>query len=135
MNSPILNPPTPPPLVLYPQFVTRNLEPVLGSQNVRKELLSLCQEFVEKTLSINFREDKTNSIFFSKAKSVKKIDLFFASQSVKKIDLFFASHCIKQLDTIECFGCQLAYKLSGKVMATKVLKKANARLKFLYRQT
>ena len=111
MNAPILNPPPPPPLVPHSQFVARNLEPILGSQDVRKEFLSLCQEFIDNKLPINFGEDKTNPKFFSEAKSVKKIDLFFVR------------HCIKQLDTIECLYSQLVYKLSEKRMATKALKK------------
>ena len=43
-------------------------------------------------------------------------------------------HSIKQNETLEYLGCQLDSKLSGEAMASKVLKKINAKLKFLYRQ-
>ena len=43
-------------------------------------------------------------------------------------------HSIKQHETVEYLGCQLDSKLSGEAMASKVLKKINAKLKFLYRQ-
>ena len=38
-------------------------------------------------------------------------------------------------ETVEYLGCQLDSKLSGEAMASKVLKKINAKLKFLYRQS
>ena len=44
-------------------------------------------------------------------------------------------HSIKQHETVEYLGCQLDSKLSGEAMASKVLKKINAKLKFLYRQS
>ena len=46
-----------------------------------------------------------------------------------------ASHSIKQHETVEYLGCQLNSKLSGEAMASKVLKKINAKLKFLHRQS
>ena len=47
----------------------------------------------------------------------------------------FLGHSIIQHETVECLGCQLDSKLSGKAMASKVLKKINAKLKFLLRQS
>ena len=44
-------------------------------------------------------------------------------------------HSIKQHETVEYLGCQLDSKLSGEAMASKVLKKINAKLKFLYHQS
>ena len=44
-------------------------------------------------------------------------------------------YSIKQHETVEYLGCQLDSKLSGEAMASKVLKKINAKLKFLYRQS
>ena len=97
-------------------------EDVKKNENVlNKEFSSLCQLFIDKKLSIHFGEDKTKSILFSKTKSLKEINISFVG------------HTIKQHETVEYFGCQLDSKLSGKAMASKVLK--NAILKFQYRQS
>ena len=74
-------------------------------------------------LWIYFGENKTKSILFSQARGLMEIDIPFAG------------HSIKQHETIAYFRCQLDAKLSGKAMASKVLKKINAKLKFLYRQS
>ena len=68
---------------------------------------------------VHFAEDKTKSILFSKARDLKKINISFVG------------HSIKQHKTVEYLGCQLDSKLSGEAMASKVLKKINAKLKFL----
>ena len=56
-------------------------------------------------------------------------------RGLKEINTSFAGHSIKQRETVEYLGCQLDSKLSGEAMASKVLKKVNAKLKFLYRQS
>ena len=65
---------------------------------------------------------QTNSIFFSKAKYVKKVNVSFTVYSVK------------QHDTVEYLACQLDSKLSGEALASKILQKVNPKLKFLYRK-
>ena len=90
---------------------------------LNKEFSSLCQWLIDNKLSIHFGEDKTKSIFFSKTKGLKEINISFSDYS------------IKQHKPVEYLGCQLDSKLSGKAMASKVLKKINAKLKFLYRQS
>ena len=45
----------------------------------------------------------------------------------------FVGHSIRHHKTVEHLGCQLDSNLSREVMASKVLKKINAKLKFLYR--
>ena len=47
----------------------------------------------------------------------------------------FAGCSIKQHDTVEYLGCQLDSKLSGELLTSKVLRKINAKLKFLYRES
>ena len=47
----------------------------------------------------------------------------------------FAGCSIKQHDTVEYLGCQLDSKLRGEALASKVLRKINAKLKFLYRKS
>ena len=87
------------------------------------EFLSLCQWFIDNKLSIHFGDDKSKSILFSK------------TPGLREINISFAGHSIKQHETVEYLGCQLDSKLSGETMASKVLKKINAKLKFLYRQS
>ena len=76
----------------------------------------------DNKLSVHFGEDKTKSILFSKTKCLKEINISFAG------------HSIEQHETVEYLSCQLDSKLSGEAMASKVLKKINAKLKFLYCQ-
>ena len=47
----------------------------------------------------------------------------------------FAGYSIKQHDRVEYLGCQLNSKLSGEALASKVLRKINAKLKFLYQKS
>ena len=42
-----------------------------NKNNLSKEFSSLCQWFIDNKLSIRFREDKTKSILFSKARGLK----------------------------------------------------------------
>ena len=78
---------------------------------LNKAFSSLCQWFIGIKLLINFGEDKTKSVLFSK------------TQGLKEINISFAGHSIKQHETVEYLGCQLDSKLSGEAMASKVLKK------------
>ena len=114
-------------IVRRPLFVYRwhlSHEDVKKIENVlNKKFSSLCQWFIDNKLSIHFGEDKTKSILFSK------------TRGLKEINISFAGHSIKQHETVEYLGCQLDSKLSGEAMASKVLKKINAKLKFLYRQS
>ena len=52
-----------------------------------------------------------------------------------EINISLVGNSIKQHETAEYLGSQLDSKLSGEAMVSKVLKKINAKLKFLYRQT
>ena len=56
------------------------------------------------------------------------------TRGLKEINIYFAGHSIKQHETVECLGCQLDAKLRGEAMASKVLEKINAKLKFMHRQ-
>ena len=79
--------------------------------------------FINYKLSIHFREDKTKSI------------LFLNARGIRETNKSFASHYIKQHKTVEYLGYQFDSKLSGEAMASKVLKKLNAKLKLLYRKS
>ena len=101
--------------IFYQHEDVEKIENVLN-----KEFSSLCQWFIDNKLSIHFEEDKTKSILFAKARCLREINISFSGYS------------IKQHETVEYFGSQLDSKLSGEVMVSKVLKKINAKLKFLY---
>ena len=104
-------------------FIFYQYENVKKIENIlNKEFPSLYQWFIDNELSIHFGEDKTKSILFSK------------TRGLKEINISFAGHSIKQHETVEYLGCQLDSKLSGEAMASKVLKKINAKLKLLHRQ-
>ena len=103
--------------IFYQHEEVKKIENVLN-----KEFSSLCQWFIDSKLSIHFGEDKTKSILFSK------------TRDLKEINISFGGHSIKQHKTAEYLGCQLDSKLRREAMASKVLKKINAKLKFLYRQ-
>ena len=47
----------------------------------------------------------------------------------------FTGYSVKQHDTVQYLGCQLDSKLSGKALTSKVLRKINIKLKFLYRES
>ena len=100
--------------IFYQHEDVKKIENVLN-----KEFSSLCQWFIDNKLSIHFRKDKTKSILFSKMRGLKKINIHFAD------------HSIKQHKTAE----YQQNKLTGEAMASKVLKKVNAKLKFLYHQS
>ena len=98
-------------------------EDVKKTENVlNQEFSSLYQWCIHNKLSIHFGEYKTKSILFSK------------TRGLREINISFAGHSIKQHETAEYLGCQLDSKLSTEAMASKVLEKINAKLKFLYRQ-
>ena len=100
--------------IFYQHEDVKKIENVLN-----KEFSSLCQWFIDNKLSIHFGEDKTKSILFLKTSGLKEINIL-------------ADHFIKQHKTVQYLGCQLDSKLSGEAMASKVLKKINAKLKLLY---
>ena len=95
----------------------------IRSFHFNKEFSLLCEWFIDNKLSIHFGQDKTKSVLFSK------------TRGLKENNISFAGHYIKQQETVENLGCQLYSKLSAEAMASKVLKKINAKLKFLYRQS
>ena len=103
--------------IFYQNEDVKKIENVLN-----KEFSLLCQRFIDNKLSIHFGADKTKSIFFSKTRGLKEINISFVGHS-------------KQNETVEYLGCQLDSKSNAEAMASKALKKTNAKLKFMYRQS
>ena len=71
---------------------------------------------------------------FILGKNTTKHILFSKTKHSPKLHISYWVHIIKQYHTVECLGCHLDFNLSGESIAMKVLKKVNAKVKFLYRQ-
>jgi len=85
---------------------------------------SLCDWLVENKLSIHFGEEKTKSILFGSKRKLKSED---------KLNICRGNIEIKQYSKVTYLGCILDCNMSGEYMATKVLQKINARLRFINR--
>ena len=104
-------------IIFYRHENVKKIENILN-----KEFSSLCPWFMDNKLSIHFGDDKTKYILFSTVRGLREINISFVG------------HSIKQHETVEYLGCNLDSKSSGEAMASKVLKKINSKLKFLYCQ-
>ena len=71
--------------------------------------------------------------------SLRGIRLDYITNSLidnpRKSYISFTGYSIKQHDTVEYLACQLDSKLSGEALASKILRKINPKLKFLYRKS
>ena len=71
--------------------------------------------------------------------SLREIRLDYITNSLidnpRKSYISFTGYSIKQHDTVEYLACQLDSKLSGEALASKILRKINPKLKFLYRKS
>ena len=103
-------------------FKHKNVKTIEGKLN--QDFNSLCDWFLDNKLSIHFGEDKTKTILFSPKNLVKKSDPIV----IKRHNV-----TLTQFPTVEYLGCLLDRTLSGEDMALKVLKKANGKLRYLYR--
>ena len=95
------------------------------NKQLNEDFNSLCDWFVDNKLSIHFGEDKTKSILFANKNKIKKVG---------KLDIHLGDIQIKQHSKVSYLGCILDEDLSGESMATKMLGKINAKLRFLYRK-
>ena len=95
------------------------------NQQLNKDFHNLCLWFIDNKLSIHFGEDKTKCILFASKQKIKRAG---------KLEISFNNIKIKQYSSLTYLGCILDNTLSGEAMATKTIKKINARLKFLHRK-
>ena len=95
-------------------------------EQLTKDFSNLCDWFVDNKLSIHLGEDKTKSILFGSKQKLK---------SAKNLHLKYHDIEIKQHSNVCYLGCILNESLSGDPMGLNVIKKINARLRFLYRNT
>ena len=95
------------------------------NEQLNSDFNSLCDWFVDNKLSIHFGEDKTKSILFASKNKIKNLE---------KLDIQHGNIKIKQHQKVTYLGCILDEDMSGESMATSVLGKINAKLRFLYRK-
>ena len=95
-------------------------------EKLTKDFSSLCDQFVDKKLSIHFGDDKTKSISFGNKHKIK---------SAEKLNVKYHNIEIKQHSNVCYLGCIFNESLSGDPMGLNVINKINARLRFLYRNT
>jgi len=93
-------------------------------ENLNKNFNSLCDWLVENKLSIHLGEEKTKSILFGSKRKLKTEDKL----NIRRDDINIIQH-----SKVTYLGCILDCNMSGEYMATKVLLKINARLRFLNR--
>ena len=94
-------------------------------RNLNKNFSNVCDWFVDKKLSIHFREDKTKCILFGPKHRLNKVN---------SLEIKYGEIHIKQYHTVTYLGCLSDESLSGESMALKVINKINSRLRFLYRK-
>ena len=92
---------------------------------LNEDFANICDWFVDNKLSIHFSEDKTKSILFASKRKIKKL---------QKLEIIYNNIRIKQHSRVTYLGCILEETMSGESMANKVIRKVNARLKFLHRK-
>ena len=95
------------------------------NEQLNKDFHNICLWFIDNKLSIHFGEDKTKCILFASKQKMKRAG---------KLEMSFNNIEIKQYSSLTYLGCVLDNTLSGEAMATKTIKKINARLKFLHRK-
>ena len=95
------------------------------NEQLNKDFHNICLWFIDNKLSIHFGEDKTKCILFASKQKMKR---------ASKLEISFNNIEIKQYSSLTYLGCILDNTLSGEAMATKTIKKINARLNFLHRK-
>ena len=95
------------------------------NEQLNKDFHNISFWFMDNKLSIHFGEDKTKCILLASKQKIKRAG---------KLEIPFNNIEIKQYSSLTYLGCILDNTLSCEAMATKTIKKINARLKFLQRK-
>ena len=74
---------------------------------LNKEFLKMCKWFVDNKLSLNFGEDETECILFSREKSLPEVNIIYDNNRIKKFYI------------VEYLGCRLDANLGGVSMTMK----------------
>ena len=97
-------------------------DPKLIAEELSKEL-EACQQWL-KDNKLSLHPGKTESIIFG---SMRKL------RDVKSFEVRYENITINNVNEVKYLGLQIDSNLSGENAVMNILKKANARLKFLYR--
>ena len=92
-------------------------------ERLDQELESCSKWLVDNKLSLHL--SKTESILFGSKRKLKKIKDFFVTCN---------GQTINNKKSVKYLGVMLDQELSGEAIANEVIKKVNARLRFMYRQ-
>ena len=98
-------------------------DPRVISERLGQELESCSKWLVDNKLSLHL--GKTESILFGSKRKLKKIKDFFVTCN---------GQTINNQKSVKYLGVMLDQELSGEAIANEVIKKVNARLRFMYRQ-
>ena len=98
-------------------------DPRVISERLGQELESCSKWLVDNKLSLHL--GKTESILFGSKRKLKKIKDFFVTCN---------GQTINNQEAVKYLGVMLDQELSGEAIANEVIKKVNARLRFMYRQ-
>ena len=90
-----------------------------------RDFSSLCDWFVDSTLSIHFGQDKTKSVLFGTKHKLR---------NAKSLNIVYNGIKIKQHAKVKYLGCILDESLSGESMTLNIIDNINSQLKFLHRQ-
>ena len=113
-------------LLLYADdsaLIVSNKNVDIIEKSLSEELNCVRQWLIDNKLSLHL--GKTESILFASNRKLK------IAPSLK---ISCDGHIIESSDSVKYLGAHLEQTLNGQAMATNILKKANSRLKFLYRQ-
>ena len=97
--------------------------PRVISERLGQELESCSKWLVDNKLSLHL--GKTELILFGSKRKLKKIKDFFVTCN---------GQTINKQKSVKYLGVMLDQELSGEAIANEVIKKVNARLRFMYRQ-
>ena len=114
-------------LLLYADdsvIISSNKNPDVIANELSSDLRTCNNWLINNKLSLHV--GKTELILFGSRRKLKKVSNF-------SVD--YNDHVIKPVSNLKYLGVQLDHHLSGEVMAEEILKKANSRLKFLYRHS
>ena len=97
----------------------------INTQILNKYFPNIWDWFADNKLSIQFGEDKTNSIHIPSKRNIKKL---------QKLVIIYNNIRIKEHSPMTYLDCILEKTMAGESMAYKIICKVNARLKFLRRK-
>ena len=107
-------------------YITFQYETVKEIEDQLKfNLSSLCNWFIDNKLSIHLGEVKTRSILCGTKFNIKR---------TKPSNIVYDNVKVRQYSKVTCLGCILDESLSGESMVLHVLNRINSGVRYFYRQ-